>query len=128
MTFAEIERLKAELTDRTVEVDPNVPELRRFRGLTGTVKTVNMNGRTLVQFDHPVDISWYDIHPSCLRLVEGVVKKAKPEKAAEKPAAAKAAAAPAAAPAKPVAAAAPAATGDKPLSKLEMARMQAKAA
>jgi len=38
MTFAEIERLKAELTDRTVAVDPSVPELRRFQGLIGTVK------------------------------------------------------------------------------------------
>ena len=88
MSFAAVEQLKAQYTDRLVEVDPSVPELRRFKGLVGTVKTVNMNGRLLIQFDHPVDIGWYDIDPAYLRIVEGKAKKTAAPKPAEKPAAA----------------------------------------
>ena len=58
MSFELVEKLKKQYTDKYVEVDAGVPELRRFKGLTGVVKTVNMGGRALVQFDHPVDISW----------------------------------------------------------------------
>ncbi len=67
MTIELAERLKSELTDKYVVVADDVPELRRFSGLTGTVKTVNMNGRALVQFNGPEDISWYDIDPNYLR-------------------------------------------------------------
>ncbi|MFN9198896.1 MAG: hypothetical protein ACK5WR_12580, partial [Planctomycetaceae bacterium] len=84
MSFAAVEQLKAQYTDKLVEVDPSVPELRRFKGLVGTVKTVNMNGRLLVQFDHPVDIGWYDIDPAYLRIVAGKPKKATAAKPAEK--------------------------------------------
>ena len=76
MSFDQVERLKKQYTDKYVEVDGTVPELRRFQGLTGVVKTVNMGGRALVQFEHPVDISWYDIEPSYLKLVDKPVKKA----------------------------------------------------
>ena len=69
MSIAQAERLKAELTDKFVVVSEGVPELRRFAGLTGTVKTVNMSCRALVQFDGPVDISWYDIDPAYLNVV-----------------------------------------------------------
>ncbi len=134
MSFAAVEQLKSQYTDKLVEVDPSVPELRRFKGLVGTVKTVNMNGRLLVQFDHPVDIGWYDIDPAYLRLVEGKAKKisaAKPAENATEPVSAgsvKAAPAPKSEPAKvaPAPAAKPAATdsGSKPLSKLEQARQQ----
>ena len=47
MVFDQIERLKHEYTDKFVVVDERRPELRRFRGLTGTVRTVNMSGRAL---------------------------------------------------------------------------------
>lgn len=149
MPFDQVEKLKQQYTDKYVEVDATVAELRRFQGLTGQVKTVNMGGRALVQFDHPVDISWYDIEPSYLKVVDKPVKKVEPPKAAP----AKPAAEAKAAPAKPTAApgakmsplemaraqaaaktggaapapAAPAGEG-KPLSKLEQARLQAAAA
>ncbi len=87
MSIAQAERLKSELTDKYVVVAEGVPELRRFVGLTGTVKTVNMSCRALVQFDGPVDISWYDIDPAYLMVVDAPLPKkseAKPEaKAAE---------------------------------------------
>ena len=63
MSIQRAEELKREWTDRYVVVKSNTPELRRFAGLTGCVKTVNMNCRLLVQFDGPADISWYDIDP-----------------------------------------------------------------
>ena len=110
------EKLKRDLTDKYVVVADKVPELRRFVGLTGTVKTVNMSGRALVQFDGPVDIGWYDIDPSYLKVVDAPVKKAEPAAHAKAPAAEKPAAKPAAA--------APVAKGKSPL---ELAREQAAA-
>src|SRR6202035_4603429 len=107
------EKLKAQLTDKYVVVKHGVAELKRFESLTGVVKTVNMSGRALVQFDGPVDISWYDIDPQYLSIVEAPVKKVAAAKPA-KEAAAKAN------PAPPVAAkAAPAKTAG--MSPLEMA-------
>jgi hypothetical protein len=131
MSIARSEQLKKELTDKFVVVADGVPELRRFNGLTGKVRTVNMNGRALVEFDGAVDIGWYDIEPSYLKVVSEPLKKAAPEKHAK----------PAAAPAeakKPagksplemaraqggVKAAAPAPAGEKKLSPLEQARLQ----
>jgi hypothetical protein len=109
MSIETAEKLKHELTDRFVVVADNVAELRRFIGLTGRVKTVNMNCRALVEFDAPEDISWYDIDPSYLTVVEAPLKKA------SKPAAA--------AKSKPVAAK-PKGTAGKKKSPLEMAREQ----
>src|SRR6185369_5618011 len=83
MSFDLVERLKKQYTDKYVEVDASVPELRRFQGMTGQVKTVNMSGRALVQFEHPVDISWYDIEPSYLHVVDAPVKKPAAGKHAE---------------------------------------------
>jgi hypothetical protein len=112
--FDVIEKLKSEWTDRYVVIDSKAPELARFANATGTVKTVNMNGRCLVQFDQFNNVGWYDIDPACLRIVtEPLPKPAEPAKAAKpagesaKPAAAKPAAKPAAekpAAAKPAAA------------------------
>ena len=70
MAFAHIERLQQEYTDKYVVVDDTRPELRRFRGMTGLVKTVNMNGRALVQFDGNNNLGWYDIDPAFLRIVD----------------------------------------------------------
>lgn len=111
--IAEAEVLKKKLTDKYVVVNQSIPELRRFVGLTGRVITVNMNCRALVQFDAPVDISWYDIDPAFLTVVDAPQPKAKAEPAKE----------PAAAKTKPSAASAPA-SGGKKLSPLELARQQ----
>ena len=61
MVFEHAEKLKTEYTDKYVIVDQERPELIRFNGLTGTVRTVNMNGRALVEFDGHENIGWYDL-------------------------------------------------------------------
>jgi hypothetical protein len=111
--FDQIEKLKQELTDKYVVVNTDIPELKRFDGHVGQVKTVNMSGRALVEFNAWNNIGWYDIDTHSLRVVP------KPEPAAEgkKSEAPRAAAAPKAVDAKPPA-------GEKKLSPLEMARMQ----
>jgi len=90
-----IERLKQEWTDKYVVVDRSVPELARFGEATGQVRTVNMNGRCLVEFDQFNNIAWYDIDPSYLT----AVPKPEPKPVAAKKAAPKAAGKPAAKPA-----------------------------
>jgi hypothetical protein len=105
--FDVIERLKADWTDKYVVIDSAAPELARFARATGQVKTVNMNGRCLVEFDQFNNVGWYDIDPTALK----IVPKPEPKPAAEKhekPAKA----APAAKP--PAAKAAPAAAAKKP--------------
>jgi hypothetical protein len=121
MSIASAEQLKKEWTDKYVVVDEKTPELKRFSGLTGTVKTINMNGRALVEFDGAVDIGWYDIDPSFLKIVSEPLKKKAPEKH-EKPASA------AAAPKAAAAAEAAKPAGEKKLSPLELARQQGAAA
>jgi hypothetical protein len=111
--FDQIEKLKQEFTDKYVVVDRTIPELARFEGHVGQVKTVNMNGRALVEFDAWSNIGWYDIELDYLKVVP------KPDKAAEEKHAA-----PARPAAKPAAEAKPAAAEGKKLSPLEMARMQ----
>ena len=97
--FDVIERLKTEWTDKYVVVDSPAPELARFAQATGFVKTVNMNGRCLVEFDQFNNIGWYDIDPSALKIVpKPLPKPAEPKEKAAKPAA-KEAAKPAAKPA-----------------------------
>jgi len=98
--FDVIERLKTDWTDKYVVVDSRAPELARFADATGVVKTVNMNGHCLVEFDQFNNIGWYDIDPRCLKIVPKPLPKppeAKPKPAAKaapaKPAAAKSAAA-----------------------------------
>lgn len=92
------EKLKEKLTDKFVLVDASVPELKRFANWTGKVKTVNMNCRALVEFDGPVDISWYDIDPAYLTVVDAPIKRAAPAPVAKAPAST---AAPSAKPAAP---------------------------
>ena len=70
MVFEHIENLKRIYTDQLVIVDDNRPELGRFQGLTGNVKTVNMSGRALVEFDGHNNIGWYDIDVDFLKLVD----------------------------------------------------------
>ena len=95
MSIEAAEQLKREWTDQYVQVKRGVPELRRFEPLTGQVKTVNMNCKALVQFISPEDISWYDIDPAYLVVVDKPTEKKqasatekKPEQPKAKPAAA----------------------------------------
>ncbi len=70
MVFEHIEKLKQDYTDKSVVVDSDRPELRRFQGMQGTVKTVNMSGRALVQFDAHQNTGWYDIDVDYLKVVD----------------------------------------------------------
>ena len=90
MVFEHIEKLKQQYTDKYVEVDHQRPELRRFKGMTGTVKTVNMSGRALVEFDSYNNIGWFDIDVDYLKVVDA--PRPKEEKPAAKAAAKKPAA------------------------------------
>jgi hypothetical protein len=108
----QIEQMKRDYTDKFVLVDATRPELARFRDVVGRVKTVNMSGRALVEFDdYHVNIGWYDIDPEFLKVVDQPPPK--PAKTEAKKAAPKAAPA---AKEKPAAkaAAAPAAKGGRP--------------
>jgi len=55
------ETLKREWTDQFVEVNPDYPELQRFKGLVGRVITVNYNGKAIIDFQ---DGAWYDVTAS----------------------------------------------------------------
>lgn len=70
MSIQLAEQLKREWTEKYVVVQNGIPELRRFDGLVGQVKTVNMNCRLLIEFDTPADISWYDIAPQYVKAVD----------------------------------------------------------
>ena len=84
MVFENIEKLKQDYTDKYVVVDASRPELRRFRHLTGVVKTVNMNGRALVEFNGNENIGWYDIELDFLKVVDKPQVAETPAKAVAK--------------------------------------------
>ena len=67
MWDARPEQLKAHWTGRAVAVRAGhaVGPLARFAGLRGRVRTVNMNGRALVQFEG-ADETWFDLDPAAL--------------------------------------------------------------
>ncbi len=115
MDFEHVEKLKREYTDKYVVVDDERPELRRFKDMTGTVKTVNMKGRALVEFDGHNNRGWYDIDIDFLKVIDeplpkeeekkptpkakkapSELEKARSEKGAKEPADAEAKSAPAA--------------------------------
>jgi hypothetical protein len=84
--FEQIEKIKRQYTDKYVLVDATRPELARFRDVVGRVKTVNMSGRALVEFDdYHLNIGWYDIDPEFLKVVEKPPPKA-PKAETKKPA------------------------------------------
>ncbi len=83
MVFEHIEKLKQDYTDKYVIVDDSRPELLRFAGATGMVRTVNMSGRALVEFDVYDNIGWYDIDVDFLKIVEKPVVKEEPKAAAK---------------------------------------------
>ena len=62
MWDARPEALKAFWTGRTVAVREPTGVRARFAGRVGRVRTVNMNGRCLVQFAGD-DETWYDLDP-----------------------------------------------------------------
>ncbi len=118
MQVERIEKLKEEYTDRYVVVDASRPELARFKGFYGQVKTINCNGRALVQFDADSNRGWYDIELDFLKVVEK--PEPKPAEPKVKPAAK--------APPKKEDSAPPAEPSPKEkLSPLELARMQREA-
>jgi hypothetical protein len=85
-----IDKLQRDFTDKYVVVDETIPELARFGGHLGQVKTINMNGRALVQFDAWNNIGWYDIEVDCLKVVDPAefeAKQAEATKEKAKPAA-----------------------------------------
>lgn len=95
MLRTQAEELRRQFTDQYVMVTGDRADLARFQGVVGQVKTVNMAGRALVQFDANSDRAWYDIAPEHLKIVDkpppkSVEKKApaaaKAKPAAEKPA------------------------------------------
>ncbi len=94
----QIEELKNKYTDKYVVVDQGRPELARFRDTYGTVKTVNMSGRALVEFaDYHLNIGWYDIDPAFLKLIDQPLPPKPKESPAKAPPAKKPAGEPASA-------------------------------
>lgn len=113
MLMEQVESAKQKYTDQYVAIATRRPELMRFAGLVGQVKTVNMSGRALVEWlGYHDNIGWYDIELRDLAIVE---KPAEPEPT--KPAA----------PAKPASEAKPisAAKPQAGMSPLELLRQQA---
>ncbi len=87
MPYDRIENLKAQYTDKYVVVDAERPELARFRDVVGQVKTVNMNGRVLVEFlDYHTNIGWFDVDPDYLKVVDKPQPKPPPAPKAKPPA------------------------------------------
>ena len=84
MLAEEVARLRREYTDQYVVVDASRPELARFQGAVGRVKTVNMSGRALVEFEANNNRGWYDIEIDCLKVVDKPAPKVEP-KAEKKP-------------------------------------------
>src|SRR5215208_1154133 len=83
-----IEQMKRDYTDKYVLVDAERPELARFRDIVGRVKTVNMNGRALVEFDeYHLNVGWYDIAPEYLKFLDGPPPPREKKVEAKKPAA-----------------------------------------
>ncbi len=90
-----VEKLRLEYTDQYVAVEGSLPQMARFKGKVGQVRTINMNGRALVEFAG--DRGRYDLELDYLKVVdkpkpkEPPAKAAKANSAAAKPAATKAA-------------------------------------
>ena len=88
MLSERIEKLRQQYTDQYVTVDAERPELARFKGTVGQVKTVNMSGRALVQFVEDSNRGWYDVELDYLKVVD------KPQPKPVKPSKCKSAVAP----------------------------------
>ena len=80
-----VEKLRLEYTDQYVVIEGDGPQLARFKGKVGQVRTINMNGRALVEFEG--DRGRYDMELDYLKVVDKPKPKVPPAK--KKPAAAK---------------------------------------
>lgn len=69
MNNQRIEKLKQQYTGQWVIVDVERPELAQLLGKPGRVKTVDFNGRALVQFEG-VDRSWHDVELDYLKVID----------------------------------------------------------
>ena len=90
----QVETLRKQFTDKYVVLVGDRIDLARFKDVVGRVKTVNMGGRALVQFDANNDRAWYDIAVEHLKVVDAPPPKSvekKPEAGAKPKAAAKSA-------------------------------------
>lgn len=76
-----IDELRRRWTDQYVVVDGNLAEWARFAGLVGQVKTINMNGHALVQFQGTADRTWYNVPLEHLKVVDRPSAAAEPSKA-----------------------------------------------
>ena len=94
-------------------IDTQRPEFVRLREVVGQVRTINYNGRALVEFDGS-DRTWYDLELDYLKVVD----KSQPNGDEEKPEAA-AAKTPTAKPQQSAET-----TPTQKLSRLELARLQ----
>jgi len=65
-----IEALRQEYTGQYVVVDSERADLVRFKGLTGQVKTVNANGRVLVEFECRDKQGRYDLELDYVKVVD----------------------------------------------------------
>jgi hypothetical protein len=75
-TDQQYEELRCQWTDKFVQVNADLAELKRFAGIVGRVVTVNRNGKALVDFQ---DGGWYDIaaSPDCLTVLAPEAAKGK---------------------------------------------------
>lgn len=106
-----VEQLRLEYTDQYVMVEGDSPQLARYRGRIGQVRTINLNGRALVEFES--DRGRYDLELDYLKVVDQPKPK---DPSAKKPAPAAKKAAPAPAEEKPA--------PKEKLSDLELARQK----
>ena len=71
-----VEKLRIEYTDQYVVVEGDQPSLARFKGKVGQVRTINVNGRALVEFDD--NRGRYDVELDYLKVVDKPKPKAPP--------------------------------------------------
>ena len=69
MHVQRIEKLRQEYAGQTVMIDSDRPELARLKNILGQVRTVNFNGRALVEFDGP-DRTWHDLELDYLKVID----------------------------------------------------------
>jgi hypothetical protein len=78
-----VEKLRLEYADQYVAVEGDLPGLARFKGKVGQVRTINVNGRALVEFEN--DRGRYDLELDYLKVVDKPKPKEPPAKVAKKP-------------------------------------------
>jgi len=69
MYVERIEKLKHEYTGQYVMIDSDRPELAQWKDIPGQVRTVNFNGRALVEFDG-ADRAWHDLELDYLKVID----------------------------------------------------------